>query len=134
MKSENGKKKSLPCRIHTRLTQEKYDELSSLLEQSSSIRSLSELLRYILDHTTIPVITYDGTMDKVMEELGAIRKELLSIGVNINQVTRILHQTNFSGARLSQAEDILKEFQQTSQSIQTLFTVMDNLSERWLRK
>jgi hypothetical protein len=133
-KGESAADKRLTCRIHTRITQEKYNELSVLMKQSRGIHSLSELLRSILDNKKIVVQTYDTTMDKITEQLAGIRKELLAIGININQATRALHQACLSEEQLLQAKKILKDFRQANLKIIELFTVIDKLSERWLPK
>ena len=124
--------KRLTCRIHTRLTQERYDELSAMLKQSMGIRSMSELLRHILEYKKIVVQYYDTTVDNVMAELSGIRKELQAIGVNINQVTRVLHQLDLPEDKLFQAKEIIESFRQTEQKINELFMMMSNLSEKWL--
>jgi hypothetical protein len=129
-KSETDKR--LTCRIHTRLTQEKYDELLGVLNQSTSIHSLSELLRHILEYKKIVVQYYDTTVDRVMAELSGIQKELQAIGVNINQVTRVLHQLDLPEDKLFQAKEIIQSFRQTEQKINELFEMLTNLSEKWL--
>jgi len=73
-------------------------------------------------------------LDKTMEQLSGIRKELQAIGVNINQATRKLHQTDFNTEQLIQAQEILKGFQHTEAKINVLFELIDNLSEKWLPK
>jgi len=133
-KGKSAEDKRLAYRIHTRLTQEKYDELSAIMKQSRGIHSLSELLRSILDNKKIVIQTYDTTMDKIMVELAGIRKELLAIGININQATRTLHQAYLSEEQLLQAKEILKDFRQANLKIIELFAVIDNLSKRWLPK
>lgn len=122
----------LTCRIHTRITQTKFEELNMLLLNSRGIRSLSELMRYILDNRNIVVHTYDNSLDKVMEELSGIRKELQSIGININQVTHRFHLEDLPEARFIHAVEIFKLYQQTDLKVSELFEVIANLSGIWL--
>jgi hypothetical protein len=129
---KSGTDKRLTCRIHTRLTQEKYDELLGVLNQSTSIPSLSGLLRHILEYKKIVVQYYDTTVDRVMAELSGIQKELQAIGVNINQVTRALHQLDLPEDKLMEAKKIIESFRQTEQKINELFEMLTNLSEKWL--
>lgn len=124
----------LTCRIHTRVTQSKFDELNTLLTKSRGIHSLSELMRYILDERSIVVHTHDNSLDKVMEELSGIRKELQAIGVNINQITHRFHVEELPEAKLFQATEIVKLYQQTDLKVSKLFEVIANLSELWLPK
>lgn len=126
--------KRLSHRIHTRVTQRKYDELSAILGQSIGIHSLSELLRNILDNKTIAVKTYDTTMNSVMTELSAIRTELNAIGNNINQVTHRFHLQQSPEGRLYEALEVGRLYQQTDQKITELFTIIANISEKWLPK
>jgi hypothetical protein len=123
----------LDYKIFTRVGRKKYDELLSLLRNSDS-RTISALLRYILEHEKIIIYTHDNTLDKTMEELSGIRKELQAIGININQVTRKLHQADLNEEQLILAEKILNDFQNTGDKINVLFAIIDNLSEKWLPK
>lgn len=135
MKKENsGEDKRLSCRVHTRITKEKYDELTALLGQSRSLHSHSELLRYILDHKKIVTEAHDNSLDMVMRELSGIRKELQAIGVNINQVTRTFHQTDLPDSKLFQAEEIARLYQQTDLKVSELFSIIAKFSETWLPK
>lgn len=133
-KDQSAEKEGLTCRIHTRLTQEKYDELSDLLKQCRGIHSLSELLRNILDNKKIIIQAHDTTKEKIMEQLAAIRKELLAIGVNINQITHVLHQTDFTEERQVQVDKILKCCSDTQAKINEFFAFMDDFSARWSSK
>lgn len=133
-KRKGNKEVVLTHRIHTRLTKEKYDELNALLKQSRGLHSLSELLRHILDHKIIVTRSYDASLDRVMEELSAIRKELQAIGVNINQVTRRFHTEDLPEGKLFQALEIAKLYQQADLKVTELFAVIAKLSEKWLPK
>lgn len=89
-------------------------------------------MRYILDERAIVVHTHDNSLDKVMEELSGIRKELQAIGVNINQVTHRFHLEDLPEAKLFQAREIVKLYQQTDLKVSKLFELIANLSELWL--
>lgn len=132
MKGKSEQATKLPCRIHTRLTRQKHAELCAILKQCHSIRTLSELVRYILDNKPVAIKTYDPAMDQVMRELGLIRGELNAIGVNINQVTRAFHQTDLPGQRQMQVLELTRLCQRTELKVNELFTLMAKLSERWL--
>ncbi len=123
----------LEYKIFTRIGRKKYDELLMMLEKSHS-RTLSALLRAILEHEKIIIHTHDSTLDKTMEQLSGIRKELQAIGVNINQVTRKLHQADLNEEQLTLAQEILNSFQNTGEKINVLFEMIDNFSEKWLPK
>ncbi len=128
---KSGEEAKLVCRIHTRVTAEKYRELSELLAKCRSIHSHSELLRHILDNRKIVIRTRDASVDGVMEELAKIRKELLSIGININQVAHRFHMEGQPGGRMIQAMEIVKLYQQTELKVSELFSVIAKLSTLW---
>jgi len=93
---------------------------------------MSALLRDILEHEEIVVLTRDNTLDKAMEELSGIRKELQAIGININQVTRRINHTEMQDEQLALSQNVLSEFRQTSSKVDVLFKLIDQLSEKWL--
>jgi transcriptional regulator of heat shock response len=130
-KKEN---KQLTHRIHTRVTGEKYNELNAILKQSRSIKTLSELLRNMLDEREIVIRHYDNSLDEVMEKLSLIHKELQAIGININQVTHRFHIENQPEGMLFHALEVVKLFQQADLKISAIFSVMGQFSERWLPK
>lgn len=129
MKKENRER--LEYKVFTRLGREKYDELAALLEKSRH-RNMSSMLRDVLHSKKIVIENYDGTLDKVMEELGRIRSELHAIGVNINQVTRRFNQEHLAGEQLNQALEITKFYQQADQKVSELFEIISKLSLKWL--
>lgn len=131
MSKKNGHGKQLTCRIHTRLTQEKYDELSEMLKHTRSIKSLSELLRHILNHKTITVKTYDATADNVMSEIAKFNDELNAIGININQLVRIIHSLDLPEDRLAETKEMLQVLLQTQQKISEASGAIAKLSEQW---
>ncbi len=124
---------SLRYRVETRITEQKFAELSELL-QKSSCRNMSELLRSILENRKIVIKTYDHSLDKIMEQLSGVRKELNAIGVNINQAVRKLNCENSAESRLFQTLEIARLYQQTDLKVSELFTIISNLSELWLPK
>lgn len=131
MKTSNANDR-LTHRIHTRITQKKYEELSQLLTQSRNVHSHSELLRYLLDNRPIIIRTRNDSLDKVMQELGAIRRELQAIGGNINQITRHFHTQDLPTDRLEQAQQLIGLIQPLTQKIDELFLVIAKVSEPWL--
>lgn len=122
----------LTHRIHTRVSQKKYDELTGILNQSRGIRSHSELLRYILDNQEIQLRVYDATFDKMLEELSSIRTQLRGIALNVNQVTRKFHSADHEFTALSQVQELIRLYQLSDQKVNELFSVIAQISERWL--
>lgn len=120
----------LTCVVPIRISAEKYQELSGLLEQSRC-RSMSELLRKILDNRKVIVENVDQGSRLLLEELALIRKEIQAIGVNINQATRAIHLEKQTDKRTVLALEVVRFFQQADDRISMLFTLMAKLSERW---
>jgi hypothetical protein len=125
------KSERLEYKVFTRIGKKKYVQLLSMLNNSDN-RTMSALLRGILEHEKITIRTRDTTLDNTMEQLSCIRKELQAIGININQVTRKLHRADFKGDQLSQAQKVLSDFLSTGDKIDSLFELIDNLSGKWL--
>ncbi len=123
----------LEYRVFTRISKEKYEELVAILQQSRC-KTISELLRHILDDRKITLETYDVSLDKVMEQLSGIRKEILSIGININQVTHYFHSAKEPESKIFNALEIVKLYQQTDLKVTELFSIVAKLSELWLPK
>lgn len=122
---------SFKKRITFRLTGKEWDKLVKILDSSPS-RSLSELIRKALFEGKVIVISNDTSFDKAMEQLSGIRTELHRIGININQVTRRFHTEDLPEAKLFQAMEIVKLYQQTDLKVTELFTIIAKLSTRWL--
>lgn len=127
-------KKSLTHRIHTRITKEKYDELTAILARSINVHSHSELLRNILDNEKIKVETYDTSFDKFIEEISLVRKEVQAIGININQVARHFHREDAAEAKVALAIEICECYRQADQKITQLLTLISKISETWFAK
>lgn len=130
---KRGKKFKGPLLSHVvpiRIGEESYRELSGLLQQSRC-RSMSELLRKIIDNRKIIVEYTDQGSRLLLEELALIRKEIQAIGVNINQATRRVNSERLPADRIRHALDIVGLFQQADERITRLFTMMAKLSERW---
>jgi hypothetical protein len=131
---KSNKGEGYTCLLETRVTKKKYDELNAILLQSVGIRSLSELLRNILDNKPIAVRTYDATADSLLLEMATIRRALQGIGNNINQVTHRFHIEDSAEGKLYQALEVAKLYQQTDQKVTELFTVISKISEQWWPK
>lgn len=58
------------------------------LDRESDCSSVAEVVRKIISRQRINCFYRDVSMNGPMEELALIRKELKSIGININQQTR----------------------------------------------
>lgn len=126
-------KNKLPHLIEMRIDEQKFRELQHLLA-SSRYRSMSELLRDILYDKKIVTVTYDASLDKVMEKISAVRTELRAIGVNINQVTHYFNSTPDPVQKLYHARSVVALFTKVGMKIDELLPIVQKLAERWLQK
>ncbi|WP_029274568.1 hypothetical protein [Pedobacter borealis] len=131
-KRKSEERKQLSYRIHTRISKEKYEELVLLLSQSKNIKSLSALLRHILDGNRILVRHQDITSDKMLAELGAVRRELHSIGININQVTKRFHAEKLPESRIARVLDLTRFYQQAEEKLTEVIAIISKISAKWL--
>lgn len=77
--------------IQAKVTEKVHARLRDI-QRSSNCRTIGEVVRRILSREKIIVYTKDISMAEPVEELIGIRKELRSIGVNINQLTHAFHE------------------------------------------
>jgi hypothetical protein len=80
--------------IQAKVTAKVYQRLEDL-RSKTSCSTLSELARRILSREKIVCFYRDNTKDAFIQELAVFRKELNSIGVNINQIT---HENEIKGS------------------------------------
>ena len=119
--------------VRTRLTDQNYQRLLKI-KSSSNCQSIGEVARKILSREKILMLHRDISMNGPMEQLALIRKELKSIGVNINQQTR-----NYNAVK----EDHKKAFyylrtadlyKQVEDKVDTLLDIVQKLALKWLQE
>jgi hypothetical protein len=89
-KGQTKGEKGLTYPVMTRIAKAKYDELKAIAAKTKD-ETVSGLIRNIIHNRPVTVHTHDETLNLVMEELAALRGEIKSIGININQVTRLFN-------------------------------------------
>lgn len=117
--------------VATHISQKKYDELQEMLGKST-LNTMSELLRNILENRKITLEYYDTTLDKVMLELCEHRREIQSIGLSINEVTQRFHIQKWPEAMLENAQEIAGSYQRVDLSMQKLFDLIAKIAKKWL--
>jgi hypothetical protein len=76
--------------IRVRVNDAVYERLTKMQKQTDC-RSICEMARKILSGERINLFHKDASSNQPIEELALIRKELKSIGININQQTHHFH-------------------------------------------
>ncbi len=129
----NDREELLTNPIRTRVRESVYQRLVKMME-NSDCQSIGELARKILSREKIICYYRDTTMDKPMEELTLIRKELNAIGVNINQITHKFHIADSPGQMMDQALRIEKEYKKVGEKVDRLLAMVFDMSKKWLQK
>lgn len=112
--------------IGVRVSEAFYNKLEGL-RKNSNCQSLGEFARMILQKEEIIWYHKDASSDNVTVELTAIRKELNSIGTNINQVTRYFNGNTIPNQKIFDALKILDEYKKITSHSDKLLTVLDNI-------
>jgi len=131
-KKAGDQEKLLKHTLTIRLGDATLRRLEKLLEQSSS-RSIGEVARKILAGERINLFLRDASMDGPMEELALIRKELKSIGVNINQQTRYFNAVKSAAEKQFHSQKTLEQLLKADAKMERLFAIISKLAERWLQ-
>jgi hypothetical protein len=130
-KGETKGEKRLDHLVWTRITDKKYQELQSLLIKSKG-ETLSGLIRKIIYKQQVKVYVHDETINIVMEELAALRTEIRSVGVNINQVTRFFNTYPEVKRKEFYAKIAFSSYVSMESKIGELLEIISKLAKKWL--
>ena len=89
-KVEKSKKGKAVRKVTVRFTQEEYLKINTGFQQTS-LKKLSQYIRFVLLEKPITVYTRSQSLDHFMAEMIVLRKELSAIGNNFNQAVKRLH-------------------------------------------
>ena len=123
--------KGLTYPVMTRINKAKYDEFQAIVDKTYN-ETISGLIRRILENRKVRVFTHDETMDKVMEELAAIRGEIKHAGININQITRTFHSCSEQQKRVIFGRIALSRYLSLEDKIDHLLEIVSDLGKKWL--
>ncbi|PSL42835.1 mobilization protein MobC [Chitinophaga niastensis] len=121
----------LKYHLQTKVDISKYTELQNLLSQSANT-DMSTLLRDILHNRVIKTVCHDQSLDILMEELAAIRSEIKSIGVNINQITRLFNTYPDEKRKAFYARIAFDKYLLLDEKISTLLDLISVNAKKWL--
>ena len=117
--------------IKTRVNTKTFEKLEKLVGNGPD-NDMSALVRNILNNRPLKIFTHDKTLDIVMEELAALRAELRSIGININQITRLFNTYPELRRKEFYAKIAFKEYVHIEGKIDQLLAIISKLSKKWL--
>ena len=117
--------------ITIRVSSATLERLEKLLAQSSC-RSIGEVARKLLNRERINCFYRDASMSGPMEQLALIRKELKSIGININQQTRYFNAVKSMAEKDFHSGRTVELLLKADAKMERLFAIISKLAEKWL--
>lgn len=132
-KGQTKGEKGLTHKVHTRLDEEKYQELQQILKKTKD-ETLSSAVRKIIHNKPIRIYVHDETTDLLLEELATLRNELKAIGVNLNQITRFFNTYPEERKKHFYAKLGIQLYLQVEPKTEALLEIMSKLAEKWLRE
>lgn len=123
----------LTCPIRTRVTETVFKRLEKISKESDC-RSVGEVARKILSKEKITLFHRDISLNAPMEEMALIRKELKSIGININQQTHRFHTSTSESERAFYALKTAELYKQVGGKVDELLAIVSKLAQKWLQK
>ena len=130
-KGETKGDKRLQHLVWTRVTDAKYREFERIISKTKD-ETMSGLIRKIIYKQSVKIYSHDETLNLVMEELAALRREIKSIGVNINQITRLFNTYPEQRRKEFYAKIAFKEYLRIETKIELLLAIITKLSKKWL--
>lgn len=119
--------------IVVRITAGQYEKLDTISKESDS-KTIAHVVRKIIANKPITLLHKDISMSGPMEELALIRKEIKSIGVNINQQTHKFHISQNDTERAFHTNKTAETYKSIEPKIDRLFIILSNLASKWLQK
>lgn len=118
--------------LRVRVSDATMRRLEKLLAESSC-RSIGEVGRKLLSRERINCFYRDASLAGPMEELALIRKELKSIGININQQTRYFNAVKSHAEKEFHAGRTIELYQKIDAKMERLFQLISKLAGKWLQ-
>lgn len=131
-KKAKDQDKLLAHPIIVRLTKAQYKKLEEI-RLESEMKTFGSVIRSIISNRPIKLLHKDISMNGPMEELALIRKEIKSIGININQQTHKFHISDSNAERSFHTLKTAETYKLLEPKIERLLTLVSKLSEKWLQ-
>jgi len=119
--------------IIVRLTEKQFSKLEKIRLESDT-KTIGEVVRKILNNRPIRLLHKDISMNQPMEEMSLIRKEIKSIGVNINQQTYRFHVSQSDTERAFHANKTAETYKSIEPKVDRLLSIISKLAEKWLQE
>lgn len=119
--------------IIVRFTESQFNKLEKI-RCKSDVKTIGEVVRKIITNRPIKLLHKDISMSEPMEEMALIRKEIKSIGVNINQQTHRFHISQSDTERAFHALKTSETYKSIEPKIDRLISIISKLAEKWLQE
>lgn len=116
-----------------RVNKAAYERLDNIRKESDC-HSIAEVARRILSRQRIHLFQHDASLDRPMEGLTRIRRELKAIGININQQTHRFHTAGSATERAFFVNRTAILYKEVGDKVDRLLTMVSQMTEKWLRK
>lgn len=133
MGHKKSHKEKLTKIFSVRVSERFYNRLTEILK-NSNCQYIGEVARRILYREEIVWYHKDASMDSTVAELALIRKELNSIGININQITHHFHTADVPNQKIFHALKIVDEYKKVGQRLDRVLNITSEITKRWLQK
>ena len=119
--------------IIIRVTAAEFKRLDDL-RRESDYKTIGDIVRKILANQKIKIFYHDVSMNKPMEEMASVRKEIKAIGININQITRHFNQEHSDANKAFYALKAADQYVKVGTKVDELLSIISKFAERWLQK
>jgi len=119
--------------LGVRLSERTFNRLEEQ-RKGTNCQTLAEFARMILQREKIIWYHQNASLEPVIIELVGIRRELKSIGTNINQVTRHFNSTAHPSNKVYEALKVLDEFRKVHDKIEPVFAIIEKAERSWSQK
>lgn len=131
-KKISNREELLSYKVGVRFDEKTYNKLKVWVQQTNA-SSIGELVRKIVTKEPFTFYTKDSTMEGPTNELIKIRKDLKSIGVNINQITHSYH-TAEETRKAFHALKIVEQYNEVGNKISLLWKLVTDIQRKWSAK
>lgn len=130
---QRNSEKLLKHVLRIRINEKTFKRLEKLVA-TSDCRSPCAAARKIITGERINVFHRNDEMGEVMEELAMIRKEIRSIGININQQTHFFNSSDQVSQKWFYVNRTLELYKPINEKIERLLEIVNQLAIQWLQK
>jgi hypothetical protein len=104
------------------------------IRNNSNCQYIGEVARRILYREEIVWYHKDSSLDSTVAELALIRKEINSIGINVNQITRHFHSAESQNQKLIQALKIVEEYRKVGHKLDRVTDITTEITKKWSQR